>query len=476
MPITELPALPADYPLFDWADWPESYAALVPGGPTKAFEKACWNAMVEYVENVSDAVGLDWWSDTYGPEAIKMLSAGNARMTAFIMNSMMRSVNNMIELPWRWEYDRTFRGYIGRMLFFGSSNVVQDIVYPEYFLELVKQINKVVEILRGTSDLQTSSEVLQRSFSWQTASAETKRAGAIISRNRTSRTSVSMAAEPVVLGELIDFPKHNSAISVSGPVWLRGGRIYKYMYLHSGIIVRGDRRLSRPTAASIGMKSLQTAALDYLRNTLETSAELWMHSKAAAELWPAPPVGMYADILTHSAAAAMAVQSLPLEAAPSGVQSFFRILSPKMAQVLPYEITDVRHLAVTRRSVTAAKSQSFAIPVAEAAESIANVSAVQTLSLPIASDHNSASRQEVKLSRDKAAPIHAREQAETHAEAPILLYRTAPVFTEAPTATKVACQIYLYNGWDYPEWVNGGLWIKQAHTITQYENGELEVR
>lgn len=45
--LREVPLLPVDYPLFSWEDWPDSRAALVPGGMTKKFEKACWNAMVD---------------------------------------------------------------------------------------------------------------------------------------------------------------------------------------------------------------------------------------------------------------------------------------------------------------------------------------------------------------------------------------------------------------------------------------------
>lgn len=476
MSITELPVLPESYPLFDWEDWPASYAALVPGGPTKAFEKKCWNGMVDYVVDLMDASGLEWWNENYGPERIKMLSEGNERLTAYRMNSMLRSVNHVIELPWRWEYDKAFRGYIGRMLFFGSSNVVQDIVYPEYFLELVNHINKVVEILRGTSDMQASADVMQKSFSWQNIRAENKRAGTIILQNRTSRTSLSMAAEPVVLGELTDFPKHRSFASVSGPVWLQGKRIYKYLDLHSGIVVRGSRLWSQPTKVNVDMKSLQYAALEYLQRTLETSAEIWMKSIAAVSIHNSPTVSMYASILTETAAVASLTQRLPVELLPSGIQAFFHIQTPEMEQILPFEIMSVQHPAATRTSATAEKSQSLAIPVAEDAASASVVEAVTVRSVPAEASQLSADRIALDITMDTAAPIHAEAPASMTTEIPVLNYNTAPIFTQAKAATNAACTIYLYRNWEYPQWVDGGLWIRQAHTISQYENGELEVR
>lgn len=476
MPITELPVLPASYPLFDWADWPASYAALVPGGPTKAFEKACWNAIVGYVEEVVEATGLTWRDGVQNPEEIMMRKDGYVRFTAAQMNSLCRAVDGVITLPWRWEYDKAFRGYLGRSYFWPSKHTVQDILYPEYFTEMVNHINKIVEILRGTSDMEVSSDVLQTSFSNQKAQAELLRSGNLMPWNQISRASVSLLPEAVTLGDLIDFPQHYSRISVSGPDWLQGGIIYKYLSLHSGVSVRGDKARANPSSAQLKMSSLQYAALDYLMNTLETSAQLWMRSKAAASVQTVPTVGMYADILTRSDAAVALSQGLPLGVEPSGIQAFFQILSPELKQILPYEITSLRHLAFTRRSVLAAKSQAFPIAPKTTAVFGSKAVAVKVPSLPTSAEQISESIRTAEVTPLSGAPIHAEAPAKIRTQNPVMNYRTAPVFTEAPTATKASCAIYLYNGWDYPEWVDGGLWIRQAHTITQYENGELEVR
>lgn len=476
MPITDLPVLPASYPLFSWDDWPASYAALVPGGPTKAFEKACWNAIVEYVENVTEASGLDWWSDVYTADLIKMLTDGNVRLQAGHMNNIRMAVDNMITLSWRWEYDKSFRGYLGRAYFNNSVNAKQDIVYPEYFLELVKHINKVVEILRGTSDIEASADVLQWSFSQQQLQAERLRSGNVMPWNRTSRTSISLLPESVTLGDIVEFPKHISSTSVQTPDWLIGALIQKYLRLSSWTSVKGERKRAKPTSAKLLMSSLQYAELDYLTKVLEMSAQLWMQSDAIASMETAPAAGISAQAWSGFTASAVLQQSSPHDIVPEGVLSFFLVNNPELDQILPYEITSVRHLAVSSQQAAADKLPSLPVSVMGTSGSSQDAEALMKPSLPIYADQKSESRSQVHGIAAPSAPIRAEVPAKIRTQNPVLNYRTAPVFTEAKAASRASCAIYLYNGWDYPEWVDGGLWIKQAFAIKRIGIRELEVR
>lgn len=168
MGLTQIPVLPSDYPLFDWADWPDSRAALVKGGETRKFQRQCWNAMVDLFTGAMEEAELPM------PEGISLELLRIPEdplygpMTAARMNGMLKTIESCIYLwrQWRWDYDNTIRGFLNRRYFRASynSNIVNidpDIVYPEYFLELAQTMNLVLELMRGTwPTVKTGAEVI----------------------------------------------------------------------------------------------------------------------------------------------------------------------------------------------------------------------------------------------------------------------------------------------------------------------------
>lgn len=474
MGITELPVLPAEYPLFDWADWPESYAALVPGGPTKAFQKACWNAIVNYMAEAVEAAGLQWRNGTQDPEYIQMLGEGNIRLKAQMMNILMRAVDDVVQLPWRWEYDTSFRGYIGRQFFHFDINMEKDVVYPEYFTELVSHINRVVEIMRGTTQTNAiEAEYLADSIS--RVYTEKKRAGPASVINRIHSTNLSAASESVVLGELIDFPKHISSVQVSGPVWLNGEIIEKRIRTNSETRASATKLKAGAMTASTAIKSLQYAALDYWRDFLETQASLQVYSLSRAAIIQAPTGDMSATVKAGTSAAAAMVQRAIRELAPESVTAFFSIRPPDVYQIRMGDAGTAKHLIKSSIYAEAMKSETLPIAAEGHSRSSQDADAVLIQSMQGAADQRSRTEKELTVSGSRSKAIRKEQQSKISAKTPIQLYAAGPVFSEKATKASVVCGLDILN-WEYPVWVDGGLWIRQAYYVEQNENGELEVR
>ena len=97
--------LPSDYPLFDWADWPQSRAALVPGGVTRNFERACWNALMDHMNTAASEAGFSFYDaeDGYGEGDLKMLTGYFGTLTADRMNAVVAAFDKFLPWPWIWK-------------------------------------------------------------------------------------------------------------------------------------------------------------------------------------------------------------------------------------------------------------------------------------------------------------------------------------------------------------------------------------
>ena len=149
--LLTIPVLSSDYPLFNWGDWPDSYAALVPDGLTSEFEKDCWNAIVDKLAGAFAVAGIPW-NSAYTTYEDTRITKAYGDLYAKMMNSLRHNINRPAPLGgWNWACDPSFRGYIGREDFrgvdaYGESGA--DDVYPEYFKELVRKLNLLLEIMR----------------------------------------------------------------------------------------------------------------------------------------------------------------------------------------------------------------------------------------------------------------------------------------------------------------------------------------
>ena len=164
MALENIPVLDEDYPLFDWSDYPDSFAALVSGGLVSEFEKETWNAIIKKLSDALSSAGLSWDSTYTTADGAKITEEyGDLYANAF--NSVRHNINLPAPLGWAWSDDKSFRGYVSRKDFrsveqYGESGA--DDVYPEYIEELVRKLNLLIEIMRcsGSHVGAFSAEVL----------------------------------------------------------------------------------------------------------------------------------------------------------------------------------------------------------------------------------------------------------------------------------------------------------------------------
>lgn len=148
--MTEIPYITV--PLFNWDDYPNSYAALVPGGATTGFEASTWNAIVDKVKDAFTEAGIPWSVKYLSYENTK-ITTGYKKLYAKQFNSVRNNIDSVIPFAWQWEVNNAFHGYIGRLDFKGYSDTksvnTADKLYASYIKELARRLNVMLSILRG---------------------------------------------------------------------------------------------------------------------------------------------------------------------------------------------------------------------------------------------------------------------------------------------------------------------------------------
>lgn len=498
MALQDFPVLPETYPLFEWANWPDSHAALIPGGPTKQFEKACWNALVDTVADAVEAAGLQWWDGEHFPEDIKMLSEGNVRLQAAHFNHLRSAIDSILELPWRWDYDETSRGYIGRLNFYGSSGKIQDVVYPEYLLELASHINRVLGIMRGTAqtDVQTvrhSSEIITRIIPEQSPAATA------FPRKVPARTNTTSDSSLVLLGDLIDFPDHRSWTSTAGPQWQNGVVIYRNFRERTFFDLRGTVRPSDPINVPVHLKTKKQVEASFIRPT-DISAKKKSATKNRAALNYLVLMAVARAIMEHRTAITVPLRSVPpqdmIVSGKAGIRSAVNIeLNPPAFEKM--ELLSALTIHNPVMELMGNRNLLDFVPIGFSLQSLHEVMAHQSravrtnanavvetrsdldviLKRPMRMDTDTASITKAKpgLERYRATVLQKRQKSGIQSKLTMPEYRSAPVFTEDDSRIKAVCSLDAYV-WEYPEWHDGGLLIRQAYETVQNESGELEIR
>lgn len=202
--LLDLPVLDSTFPLFDWEDWPDSESALVSGGQTAAFEKEAWNAIVDTLADALKSAGISW-STTYTTAEEAKITEEYGDLYAKAFNSLRHNIDRPASLGWAWAQRLSFRGHVGREDFRGVDQygTSADDVYPEYIRELVRKLNLLIEIMRGTADtaegrhqalFQTLYEMTARSA--QALRIEGFKALIKSKSDATSRPSAAVPASP----------------------------------------------------------------------------------------------------------------------------------------------------------------------------------------------------------------------------------------------------------------------------------------
>lgn len=153
MAIENIPAIREDYPLFSWSDHQESFAALKQGAEVAGFKKETWNAIIDKLKAVLTEGGLSWDSANYTTAENAKITEAYGALSAAMFNAVRHNIDHPVPVGWRWANDSTFRGYVGREDFHGYSEygAQSDLFYAEYLIEIVRKLNLLIEILRGTA-------------------------------------------------------------------------------------------------------------------------------------------------------------------------------------------------------------------------------------------------------------------------------------------------------------------------------------
>lgn len=154
MPIDRIPILAEDYPLFDWDDYPLSYYGLGEGELVSGFQKETWNAIIDKILSALSAAGMSWDSKYTTASAAKITTAYGP-LSATMFNSVRHNIDRPASVGWGWANNPNLCGYVGREDFKGYAEhgLSGDLFYAEYLLEMVRRLNLLLSIMKGTANL-----------------------------------------------------------------------------------------------------------------------------------------------------------------------------------------------------------------------------------------------------------------------------------------------------------------------------------
>ena len=99
--------------------------------------------------------------------------------------------------------------------------------------------------------------------------------------------------------------------------------------------------------------------------------------------------------------------------------------------------------------------------------------ATQCEALPMETGAVSYSRAKAELVQKEPIPMEAKTLSSTKVTADMA--QAKPIDAEAARLIRTLTYCKVDSAWYPPIWVNGGLWIRQSHSVTQNENGELVI-
>ena len=342
--------LPADYPLFDWADWPKSRAALVPGGVTRNFERACWNALMDHMNTAAAEAGFPFYdSDAgYGEHHLKMMTGAFGTLTADRLNAVVAAFDKFLPWRWIWKFERDPpypypsyglpEGYWSSSYFIGITDPYgrePEVVYPEYILGLARRVNMLIEFMRDTFPYFAEPEVkkvlsglsaqpgLRSGFGGPvtvnqktgTIMADTPLVDGLalhVDAERHSRLTISCTPETMAYGYL-NIPVYwiGNPVKVEGHVRRVTGMQCESMLLKSNVYLR----LEAPGPLEFGADPVRSLGRQLVSMTnLILTPFSWEHEAAtlsAAELQQKPPKYMSGETICSVAVAKTPVYSAP---------------------------------------------------------------------------------------------------------------------------------------------------------------------
>lgn len=480
MALSRIPALPESYPLFDWGNYQSSRDALVQGGPTNHFAKAAWNALVDDLADALTEAGLEW-DNTYTTTEGARMTETDGQLTAAKFNSVRLNIDYPAPLGWAWERNPDFRGYLGRVPVRGVAEYGKncDIVYPEYIIELARKLNLLLEIMRGTGLLAHVSADIRLGVM-----QDIQLRPGIGTRVNLDQTSVSLV-EPLL---------H------SGPGKLAAADALAKTRIQGSIITR----IPAPANTDALSKSNINAGVSQERSKPMASDIL---APSLFDARAVPLKGARAES-QHAAQSRVTVEAMAVPIRRTAYADTDALcmtrFSPKMESNLS------AHTVAETATVTIISSEiSPAEPIASTCDEISESAVIADVrkDLPIPTQTSAVSKSDIsaEASTILASNVNARVAAKTAVifklgtawYPPIwvngglwirqyygvlvndngeLIFGGASDTISVVHTSKSAVSCTIDTAWYPPEWIDGGLWIKQAHNVTQNDNGELVIR
>lgn len=486
MPLLyDVDILPVEYPLFSWDDWPESRAALVQDGPTSAFQMACWNAMVMHLAEALEAAGLEWdpgtgidgTGDKYVyPDDRVVITDGF--LHGYQFNRMIGNIYGRLPLDtWLWKSDTSYRGYIGRMYVYqypiitpppGSPNL-SDIVYPEYFTELVYRMNQFIEIMRGTWPINRIS-----------ASAA---AAVLCDENLMIRKSVpiephqpsaSLRGETqleVLPGTPIP-ANRKSGVQILSGISSVTGKPATARWVESRVSTRFDGEVilaSWMDHDPVESGTLSKAMVECLVMT-ETGAEHRGNTAAGIHVHMHPPA------VTETKLKLITWSNTDIAKRPSVVtaaQVAAESQNTAAAGIVSSTATGVTGHAHSRQNVEISPSPAQNLRIYRKTKSKETADILRSQSAAVSADKKSSAKVQTGLQKPPSLPAAVNQYSGIKRELAITKNRSRPGWAEKSSGTGMVCTIG--SAWDAPVWENGGLWIRQARTIKILADGSMDL-
>ena len=403
MPIDRIPILAEDYPLFDWNDHLLSYYALGEGELVSGFQKETWNSIINHTQAALKAAGMTWDSK-YTTLAGAKVTEAYGPLSAKMFNSVRHNIDRPASVGWGWAYNPALRGYIGREDFKGYAEhgLNGDLFYAEYLLELVRRLNLMISIMRGTANLK----------------------------------------------------------EMDAPTLSLTGSVHILLSLPSA-----PMKFSQPAFSSFicGLQANQSKSLAFFDKS-------FTRDKVTAHRFCSRP--LYSDELVHSKQASqMAMPTARI--IPSYKEPIFSLSEAEM---------DVFNAIYLSSGFGMAKSSSKTIislqrpspgRSEEMSKAIISATSVSLSPQPVAATETAKSKSGATITSPMVMPTHGAELVKTTAETVFETIRPRRLGTQTIAGAK--CIAILDSAWFTPIWVNGKLYIRQAHEAIQTD-ATLEVR
>lgn len=501
--LPDINILPTEYPLFDWADWPDSLAALVKDGPTSAFQIACWNAIVTHLAEALEAAGIEWddgggiqgTGDKFKYPVEKTLMT-DGYLHGYQFNRVIDNIYFRVPLKtWLWNRDKDYRGYIGKIHVYEfpyhTELGISSVVYPEYFTELVYRLNQLIEIMRGTWPM------------IQISSSE--KAKISCKRDLMVRQSVPIAPSLRSKSGFLETPlevlpsipiavSRNSPVPISLDITQTTAAPVSAMWQESRIATRVDGEVIRASwvdTKPVKTSSLGKALVECLVMTEtgaihkgKTKADIILAQQPSAVTeailklgsWVLTGINQIPSVPTAAQVAAMSRNAATAAALPSSMtEARERTKSYQTAEI---GWAQVQNLQVSQKG----KSETLAsVGRFQGASAIAEEKSALTLlpgvmsrqAIGLTATQPSRVSRDLTVIRGRPRPTWAEKKTETSAN--ITPETTPAVNAETSHNSKIILGCTIGTAWEPPIWQDGGLWIRQARTIKILPDGSMDL-